>query len=127
MKGTSAEVHPYRGGFCSHSRMIRQTLDQHGGWEVSGEAADGRQAIDAAQRLKPDLVVLDLSMPVLNGLEAARVLKPLLPSVPLLLFTNFDSGQLKREALAAGVSAVVSKSELAGLVHSIQALLEPVS
>jgi chemotaxis response regulator CheB len=68
--------------------MIRQTLEQHGGWEVSGEAADGRQAIDEAQRLKPDLVVLDLSMPVLNGLEAARVLKPLLPSVPLLMFTN---------------------------------------
>jgi two-component system invasion response regulator UvrY len=64
--------------------------------------------------------VLDLSMPVLNGLEAARVLKRLLPSVPLLMFTNFDSGQLKREALAAGVSAVVSNSELAGLVHSIQ-------
>jgi DNA-binding NarL/FixJ family response regulator len=79
--------------------MIRQTLEQHGGWEVSGEAADGRQAIDEAQRLKPDLVVLDLSMPVLNGLEAARVLKRLLPSVPLLMFTNFDSGQLKRETL----------------------------
>jgi DNA-binding NarL/FixJ family response regulator len=79
MKGTSAEVYPYRGRFCSHSRMIRQALEQHGGWEVSGEAADGRQAIDEAQRLKPDLVVLDLSM-LLNGLEAARVLKPLLRS-----------------------------------------------
>jgi DNA-binding NarL/FixJ family response regulator len=127
MKGTGAEVYPYRGRFCSRSRMIRQTLERHGGWEASGEATDGRQAIDEAQRLKPDSVVLDLSMPVLNGLEAARVLKPLLPSVPLLMFTNFDSGQLKRDALTAGVSAVVSKSELAGPVHSIQALLEPVS
>lgn len=52
--------------------MIRQTLEQHGGWEVSGEAADGRQAIDEAQRLKPDLVVLYLSMPVLQGTVAQR-------------------------------------------------------
>jgi chemotaxis response regulator CheB len=51
--------------------MIRQTLEQHGGWEVSDEAADRREAIEKAQRLKPDSVVLDLSMPMMNGLEAA--------------------------------------------------------
>jgi chemotaxis response regulator CheB len=88
MKGTSAEVYPYSGRFCSHTRMIRQTLEQYGGWEVSGEAADGRQAIDEAQPLKPDLVVLYLSMPVVNGLEAACVLKRLLPSVPLMMFVE---------------------------------------
>jgi DNA-binding NarL/FixJ family response regulator len=54
---------------------LRQTLERQRGWEVCGEAADGREAIEKAQQLKPDLVVLDLSMPVMNGLEAARELK----------------------------------------------------
>jgi CheY-like chemotaxis protein len=64
----------------------------------TGEAADGREAIEKAQRLKPDLIVLDLSMPVMNGLEAARELQRLLPSLP--------SPQLSREVLSAGVSAL---------------------
>ena len=108
-------------------RMIHETLEQQDGWEVCGEAADGREAIEKAQQLKPDLIVLDLSMPVMNGLEAARVLKGLFPSLPLVMFTNFDTPQLTNEALSAGVSAVVSKSKLADLVDEIQALLEPVS
>jgi DNA-binding NarL/FixJ family response regulator len=108
-------------------RMIRETLEQQEGWEVCGEAADGREAIEKAQQLKPDLVVLDLSMPVMNGLEAARELKRLVPSLPLVMFTNFTSPQLSKEALSAGVSAVVSKDKIEGLIHGIQALLEPVS
>lgn len=108
-------------------RMIREMLERQVGWEVCGEAANGREGIEEAQRLKPDLVVLDLSMPVMNGLEAARELKRLLPSLPLVMFTNFTSLQLSKEVLSAGVSAVVSKDKIEGLVHSIQALLEPVS
>jgi DNA-binding NarL/FixJ family response regulator len=77
--------------------------------------------------IKPDVVVLDLSMPVMNGLEAARELKRISPSLPLVMFTDFNLPQLTNQALSAGVSAVVSKSEAAGLVDEIQALLEPVS
>jgi DNA-binding NarL/FixJ family response regulator len=106
---------------------LDETLEQQDGWEVCGEAADGREAIEKAKQLKPDLVVLDLSMPVMNGLEAARKLKSLYPCLPLLMFTNFASPQLTNEALSAGVSAVVSKDKIEGLLHSIQALLEPVS
>ena len=107
-------------------RIIRETLEQQNGWEVSGEAANGREAIEKAQELRPDLIVLDLAMPVMNGLEAARALKRLLPRVPVLMFTNFDAAHLKREALAAGISAVVSKSgSLQSLVSAIQGLLEP--
>jgi DNA-binding NarL/FixJ family response regulator len=73
------------------------------------------------------LVVLDLSMPVMNGLEAARELKRLSPSLPLVMFTTFNTPSLTNEALSVGVRAVVSKSEPAGLVGEIQALLEPVS
>jgi DNA-binding NarL/FixJ family response regulator len=108
-------------------KTLRQTLERQHGWEVCGEAADGREAIEKAQQLKPDLVVLDLSMPVMNGLEAARELKRLLPSVALVMFTTFSTAHLKREALSAGVSALVSKSDPAGLVADIQALLEPAS
>lgn len=69
-------------------KTLRQTLERHDGWEVCGEAANGREGVEKAQRLKPDLILLDSSMPALNGLEAARQLKRLLPSVPLLMFTN---------------------------------------
>jgi DNA-binding NarL/FixJ family response regulator len=78
-----------------------------------------------ARSLKPDVIVLDLSMPVMNGLQAARELKRLLPSLPLVMFTNFNMPELANEASSAGVTAVVSKSEPAHLVSEIQALLEP--
>ena len=108
-------------------KTLRQTLEREDAWEVCGEAADGREAIERAQLLNPDVVVLDLSMPVMNGLEAARELKRTSPSLPLVMFTDFNLPQLTNEALSAGVSAVVSKSEAAGLVDEIQALLESVS
>jgi len=108
-------------------KTLWETLEQQGGWEVCGEAADGREAIEKAQQLEPDLVVLDISMPVMNGLEAARELKRLLPSVPLVMFTSFQTPHLKREALAAGVSAVVSKFAPGALFAEIHVLLEPVS
>jgi two-component system nitrate/nitrite response regulator NarL len=110
-------------------KTLRRTLERIEGWEVCGEAANGRrEAVAKAQQLKPDLVLPDLSMPVMNGLEAARELKRLLPSVPLLMFTNYRTDHVQKEALSAGVTAVVSKSDsVEVLVSSIQALLEPVS
>ena len=109
-------------------KTLRETLERHEGWQVCGQAANGREGIERAQQLKPDLVVLDLSMPVMNGVEAARELKRLLPSAPLLMFTSFETARLKTEALSAGVSAIVSKLEsVQALVSGIQALLEPVS
>jgi DNA-binding NarL/FixJ family response regulator len=109
-------------------KALREFLERQDGWEVCGEAANGREGIEKAQQLKPDVIVLDLSMPVMNGLEAARELTRLLPSVPLLMWTSFEIPYLNREALSAGVRTVVSKSEpLGDLVRSIQALLEYVS
>ena len=109
-------------------KMLRETFELQEGWEVCGEAVDGREGVEKAQQLKADLIVLDLSMPVMNGLEAARELNRLLPSVPVLLYTNYETPQLKQEALAAGVRAVVSKSESVGaLVSSIQDLLAAVA
>ncbi len=109
-------------------KAVREVLEQQDGWEVSGEAANGLDAIEKAQRLRPDLILLDLSMPVMNGLEAARELTRLLPRVPLLMFTNFDTQQLKQAALSAGAASVVSKNEsTAVLVSKIHTLLEPAS
>jgi DNA-binding NarL/FixJ family response regulator len=107
---------------------LRELLEQESGWEVCGEAANGREGIEKAQQLKPDLIVLDLSMPVMNGIEAARELTRLLPSVPLLMWTDFQTAHLKWKALSAGVKTVVPKSESPDdLVKNIQALFETVS
>ena len=92
--------------------LIRRTLRAlfvAEGLQVS-EAMDGAEGVRKAQELNPGLIVLDLSMPVMNGLEAARKLKSLMAHVPLLMFTNNSGELLEREARSAGISAVVSKA-----------------
>ncbi|MGA8154019.1 MAG: response regulator transcription factor [Terriglobales bacterium] len=106
-------------------RSLRALLGRRDDWEVCGEAENGRDAIDKALQLNPDLVLLDLSMPGMNGFQAARELQRLLPRLPILMFTNFSSSQIEREALASGVTAVKSKSEsVDSLFGSIQNLLK---
>ena len=85
-------------------------------FDVCGEAENGHDAIEKAQQLRPDLIVLDLSMPVMNGLDAARVLKRLMPKVPLIMYSAFGDGYVEQQACLLGVSAVVSKSEPATTV-----------
>jgi DNA-binding NarL/FixJ family response regulator len=93
--------------------FIRQALcelfEREGDFEVCGEAEDGRQAIAAAACLHPDLVVLDICMPVMNGLEAARVLRSLMPNVPLILYSIGVDNAVELQARSIGISAVVSK------------------
>ena len=93
-------------------------------FEICAEAHDGRDSIEKALRLRPDLIVLDLSMPDMNGLDAARELKGRIPSVPIILFTFYVDPFIKEAALASGVSAVVSKSEnVAVLIAKARTLL----
>ncbi len=93
---------------------------------MCGEAVDGLNAIDMALLLKPDVVLLDLSMPGMNGFEVARELKRIAPSIPLLMFTSFKTPRLEMEALAAGCNAVVSKSDHQQILFdNIQRLLAP--
>ncbi|MGE0126595.1 MAG: response regulator [Blastocatellales bacterium] len=92
-------------------------------WEVCGEAADGRAAVDLALKLKPDVVVMDLLMPELNGLEATRQIRRGMPETEVLVFTAHETVELIREALAAGARGYVLKTEPGQrLIEAIEAL-----
>jgi CheY-like chemotaxis protein len=107
---------------ASVRRILRAEFEKPG-WKVE-EAENGREAIEKAKELNPDLIVLDLSMPIMNGLEAAPVLRRMLPAVPIILFTLHDNRRLEREAFSVGVSVVVSKAAgMKTLVDQAQALL----
>ena len=104
--------------------VIRFFLESHRAFEVCGEAADGVDAVEKAKQLKPDLIVLDLAMPRMNGVEAASVLKAVMPEVPIILFTMYNDVLGHSPAAALGVSAVLSKPDgMSGLVECIQGLL----
>jgi two-component system, chemotaxis family, chemotaxis protein CheY len=105
-------------------KTLRAFLEKEDSWIVVGEAANGKEAVEKAKKLQPDLVVLDLSMPVMNGIQAAHELRRLLSSLPLVMFTNVATANLADLALSAGVSAVVPKSEPTMLVSCIHDLLE---
>jgi DNA-binding NarL/FixJ family response regulator len=81
------------------------------GFEVCAEAENGKDAIEKAQELRPDVVIMDLSMPVMNGIEAVAALKKLMPSVPVIIFSEYNDVFTAKEVLSAGVSVLVSKSE----------------
>jgi two-component system, NarL family, vancomycin resistance associated response regulator VraR len=92
-------------------RAICEAFTIEDDFEVCGEAHDGHDAIEKAQQLHPDLIILDLSMSVMNGFEAARALRDLMPSVPIIMFTLYADGFMKEKARLAGVADVVSKSD----------------
>lgn len=94
-------------------------------FDVCGAAENGRQAIDKAQELHPDLILLDLSMPEMNGLDAARVLKRIMPEVPVIMFSGQSDSATEKEARSAGVWALVSKSDhISVLLAKVRSTLE---
>lgn len=92
-------------------RGLRSLFRGHPEFAVVGEAVDGVEAIQKAEELCPDLVILDLAMPEMNGLEAAVALKYILPDVPLFLLTAHYSRELELAATASGICAVFSKHD----------------
>jgi DNA-binding NarL/FixJ family response regulator len=92
-------------------RMLRTCLEQDPQWKVCGEAENGKQAVERVEELKPDIVLLDLQMPLMNGLEAARRIKVIAPKAAMLMFTMYTSPELLHEAHAAGIREVVSKTD----------------
>jgi DNA-binding NarL/FixJ family response regulator len=79
------------------------------GFQVVGQATDGAEAVALATQLAPDLVVMDLSMPILNGLDATRLLREALPATPVVVFTAFEGDELKHAARTAGAAAYLVK------------------
>jgi two-component system response regulator NreC len=102
---------------------LNTILTDHG-FEVIGEAADGREAVQLAQELTPDLAVLDISMPLLNGIDAARQILKCSPATRILILTMYTDDRYVLDSLRAGVAGFVLKSKAASLlVEAIQAIL----
>ncbi len=102
---------------------IRSLLEDHAGWEVCGEARDGREAVEYAGKLKPDVLLLDIGMPNLNGLDAARQILATDPEARILILTVHDSEQTVREVLAVGARGFLLKSDAGReLVAAVEAL-----
>jgi DNA-binding NarL/FixJ family response regulator len=104
-------------------RGVRTLLEAEPGWKVVAEASDGQEAFEKAKETKPEIVVLDIGMPRLSGLEAARRLKRVLPQIKVLMLTMHDSERLAWEVLNVGALGYVTKSDTArDLVIAIEAL-----
>lgn len=104
---------------------IKTRLEKQPGWRVCAETNNGRGAVEMATRLKPDVAVLDIGMPELNGIEAARQIRKACPDIEVLILTLQESDDLIREALAAGARGFMLKTDAARWVtEAIKALLE---
>ena len=104
---------------------VRLLLEARTGYSICGEAANGQEAVEKARELQPDLLILDVSMPVLNGFDAARMIRKFCPRVPILILSMHNSRQLVEEARKIGVQGYVSKMYLEEqLVNAAQAVLD---
>jgi DNA-binding NarL/FixJ family response regulator len=102
---------------------LRSVLEAHAGWKIVGEAANGRQAVEMARALKPDIIVMDISMPEMNGLDATREILTDAPASEILILTLHDSEQLAEDVLKAGARGYVLKSDAAtDLVRAVDCL-----
>jgi DNA-binding NarL/FixJ family response regulator len=104
-------------------RGVRVLLESQPGWEVTGEAATGREAVDLAKRLQPDVVVMDVSLPELNGLDATRQILKETPRTEVLVLTMHHSEELARNVLQAGARGYVLKSDAdQSLIAAVESL-----
>ena len=102
---------------------VRRVIERQSGWEVCGVATTGREAVEQALALEPDIVVMDMSMPGLNGLDAAVQIKRHLPQTEILILSAHETEDLIREVFAAGIKSFIFKSQAQHfLVEAIQSL-----
>jgi DNA-binding NarL/FixJ family response regulator len=107
-------------------RMVRSALQRllsaRPEWKVVGEAIDGLDAVSKARDLKPDVVIMDVTMPEMNGLQATPAIKKENPAIEILIFTQHDSNQIVREAQKAGASGYLLKSQVHWLAAAVDAI-----
>jgi CheY-like chemotaxis protein len=104
--------------------LLRKLLESHSNlWKVCAEAANGLEAVQKAVELKPDLAIIDLQMPVMDGLSASARIAKSLPKIPILMNTIHKSDYVDSEAKHAGVREVISKAEPGALLRAVEALL----
>lgn len=109
-------------------RMLCFLFASQKDFEVCGEAENGQEAVEMARVLQPDLILLDLSMPVMNGIEAACELKRLMPMTPIIVFSEFSDVFSEGEAGATGIAACLSKTEsLSVLLEKARTVLYPLA
>ena len=103
-------------------QTVRRLLNSHPQFEVCGEAHDGAEAIDEAQRLKPDVVVMNIAMPVMNGIEAAREINAKLPELAIVILSSHADKHFIEQAMKSGARAYVAKTKAGeALVRAIEA------
>jgi DNA-binding NarL/FixJ family response regulator len=107
-------------------RGIRGLLNTKRSWTIVGEAADGAEAVEKARKLNPDIVILDIDMPNVNGLEATPRIRAAAPNAKIVMLTLHESGEMVRRALETGAQGFVLKSDLAeGLVTALKEVSQP--
>lgn len=105
-------------------QLICELFARESDFRVCGEAENGQDAVEKAQELKPDLIVTDISMPLMNGLEETCALKTLMPGVPVIIYSAHMDTFVEKEARAVGASAVVPKTEVvARLLQTARTLM----
>ena len=106
-------------------RGLHALLTTQAGWEVVGEASNGTEAVKQVSQLKPDVVIMDLTMPEMSGLDATRLIKETSPHTKVLIFTMHDSEQMMQTALEAGAQGYVLKSDAGNsLVAAVKAVAQ---
>jgi len=101
---------------------VKRLLSTREGWVVVGTAADGSEAVGKAKDLQPDVVIMDVTMPQMNGLEATPHIKKVTPATEVLIFSQHGSRELSREAERVGASGYVSKSQSEALLVAVEAV-----
>lgn len=105
-------------------KLLCKIFELEDDYELCAQASDGGEALLLAEQFRPDLIILDLSMPVMNGLEAAREIKRILPHVPIILFTiHADSIKKSLQTIHAPIDLVVTKTDMPNIVKHVRSLI----